>query len=167
MAGPWENYKAQAPSQGPWAKYDTGFQRAVERVLKAEGGYVNDPVDRGGETKYGISKRANPEVDIASLTVDQAKDIYRKKYWEAIDAPSLPPLLREVAFDAAVNQGVGWTKRALSRAKGDFEEFMRLRSHRYAAIIRKDPSQAKFQRGWENRLESFRGPWIKYGGSDD
>lgn len=57
------------------------FEPAIEIVLDNEGGYVNDPKDPGGETKFGISKAAYPNVDIANLTVDQAKEIYRKDYW--------------------------------------------------------------------------------------
>ena len=40
------------------------FERAIDKTLAWEGGYVNDPKDPGGETKYGISKRAHPDVDI-------------------------------------------------------------------------------------------------------
>ena len=59
----------------------TNFLRAVKEVLKIEGGYVNNPNDRGGETKYGISKRAYPNVDIKNLTLDKAKQIYYNDYW--------------------------------------------------------------------------------------
>ena len=45
-------------------------------------GYVNDPKDPGGETNYGISKRAYPDVDIKNLTEDGAKDIYKRDYWD-------------------------------------------------------------------------------------
>ena len=52
------------------------FSDAVKIVLKHEGGYVDDPVDPGGETKYGISKKAYPFLDIKNLTIKQASDIY-------------------------------------------------------------------------------------------
>jgi lysozyme family protein len=42
----------------------TKFDQIIDKVLKHEGGYVNDPNDPGGETNYGISKRAYPDVDI-------------------------------------------------------------------------------------------------------
>lgn len=58
------------------------FDYAIQLVLKHEGGYVNDPHDPGGETKYGISKRSYPKVDIANLTVDQAKAIYKRDFWD-------------------------------------------------------------------------------------
>jgi lysozyme family protein len=58
------------------------FERAVEVVLKHEGGYVNDPDDPGGETKFGISKRSYPDLDIRNLTEEQARAIYRKDWWD-------------------------------------------------------------------------------------
>lgn len=163
---PWEKYKAPSGGPAPWAKYGPTFDSVIEGVLKSEGGYVNDPDDRGGETKYGISKRANPDVDVASLTVPKAMQIYKERYWDAIGADNLPGPIRELAFDAAVNQGVGWTKQALRRVGNDAEKFFALRARRYANIIRNDPTQAKFQRGWEKRLERLApsGPWTKYRG---
>ncbi len=76
-------------------------------VFKWEGGdklhmVANDP---GGLTKYGISKRAHPNVDIASLTWEEAKEIYRKEYWERIQGWEWDPAVSFIALDAAVNQG--------------------------------------------------------------
>ena len=48
------------------------FDKIIEVVLEHEGGYVNDPADAGGETRYGISKRAYPDENIKELTVDRA-----------------------------------------------------------------------------------------------
>ncbi len=58
------------------------FEHAITITLQHEGGYVNDPADPGGETRYGISKRAFPKVDIANLTINKAKAIYKAFYWE-------------------------------------------------------------------------------------
>lgn len=133
------------------------FDAAVERVLTAEGGYVNDPNDNGGATNYGISSAANPDVDVKNLTPEQAKAIYRERYWNAINADSLPAALRATAFDAAVNQGVGWTRKALAQSGGDPAAFNALRRQRYDQIVQSDPSQRKFYRGWMNRLASYSG----------
>ena len=57
------------------------FYIEIENVIKHEGGYVNDPSDPGGETKYGISKKAYPKVDIKNLTLDDAIEIYKDDYW--------------------------------------------------------------------------------------
>lgn len=140
----------------PGVRTRIAFDDVIDDVLRSEGGYVNDPADRGGETNLGISSRANPDVDVASLTRDGAKAIYRERYWEAIGADQLPEGLRAMAFDAAVNQGVGWTRRALEQANGDPTAFLKLREQHYREIVANDPSQAKFLRGWLNRVGRFR-----------
>ena len=56
----------------------TTFNEIIEKVLDHEGGYVNDPTDRGGETNFGIAKRFYPDVDIKNLTKEQAIN-YAKK----------------------------------------------------------------------------------------
>lgn len=58
------------------------FDRIFEELIEIEGGYVNDPEDAGGETKYGISKRQYPEVDIKTLDKEDAKAIYYNDYWK-------------------------------------------------------------------------------------
>jgi len=85
------------------------FDHAVTHVIEREGGYVNDPRDSGGETKYGISKAAFPSADIKNLTIADARDIYRRYYWEPLfngHSQELPDPITFVMFDAAVNMGV-------------------------------------------------------------
>lgn len=79
---------------------------AITFVLSYEGGYVNSPLDAGGETKYGISKRAYPSLDIATLTVEAASEIYKRDYWMPCHCAELPGPLAIAVFDCAVNQGV-------------------------------------------------------------
>jgi lysozyme family protein len=94
------------------------FKRAVEEVLLFEGGYSNDPDDPGGETKYGISARFNPEVEsIPDLTIEDASDIYYRDYW----IPSKTYLIdSEVVatkhFLFVVNVGIYQATLALQRA---------------------------------------------------
>ena len=83
-----------------------GLDKAIQLVLKHEGGYVNHPEDPGGETKYGISKRAYPDVDIANLTEYDARCIYKKDYWDKVKGDELPAALALVVFDTAVNMGI-------------------------------------------------------------
>ena len=83
----------------------TAFTRAVKEVLRHEGGYVHDPHDPGGETNFGISKRSYPQVDIRALTEQQARDIYRRDFWDALECDAMPEAVALVVFDAAVNQG--------------------------------------------------------------
>lgn len=86
---------------------DLFYKVAVPHILDVEGGYVDNPYDPGGETKYGISKSAHPELDIASLTKDQAIEIYRKEYWvpTAGRIEDLNPSVALLLFDWAVNSG--------------------------------------------------------------
>ena len=65
---------------------DMSFDRIIEFTLQEEGGYVNNPADPGGMTKYGISKRSYPNLDIANLTIDQAKAIYERDFWNQLCA---------------------------------------------------------------------------------
>lgn len=81
------------------------FEDAIEYVLQWEGGYSNDPNDRGGETAWGISKRSHPDVDIKSLTREQAIEIYRKEYWEKYQFETIPDYFRGYLFDMAINMG--------------------------------------------------------------
>ena len=96
----------------------TAFDRALDIVLRHEGGYVNDPRDPGGETNWGISKRAYPDLDIRNLTREQASDIYWRDYWNKLRPNDLPEELAIALFDAAVNQGVSKAIRLLQRALG-------------------------------------------------
>jgi len=82
------------------------FDRALHIVLKHEGGYVNDPRDSGGETRWGVSKRAYPNLDIKNLTQEQAGEIYRRDYWDKIRGDELPSEVGIFAMDTAVNMGV-------------------------------------------------------------
>lgn len=86
------------------SKTKTTFDIAIERTLRWEGGYVNHPNDPGGETNFGISKRSYPTVNIKELTLDAAKEIYRKDYWLK-EYEELPFLVAIKVFDMAVNMG--------------------------------------------------------------
>lgn len=92
------------------------FDRAFEIVIESEGGYADDQSDPGGETNFGISKRAYPKEDIRFLTLDRAKEIYKRDYWDAIRADELPYPINILIFDAAVNQGKKAAVRMLQEA---------------------------------------------------
>lgn len=130
---------------------DSKFTRALQFTSKWEGGYVNDPVDPGGETKYGISKRAYPHLDIKNLTREGANEIYYTDYWLAAGCDSLPVPLCMVAFDSAVNHGVSWAKRYVKASNGNFRLFLQLRLSFYYDIVKRNPKQGRFLRGWQNR----------------
>lgn len=92
------------------------FDKAFELLIGHEGGYVNHPADPGGETKYGVSKRAYPTEDIKNLTLDRAKLIYARDYWEAAGCNEWPEAIRFDVFDVAVNSGVGTAIKMVQRA---------------------------------------------------
>lgn len=94
------------------------FDNAFYILLGHEGGYVNDPKDRGGETKYGISKRAYPGEDIANLTVERAKALYLRDYWGPAGCDAVPHGIRFDLFDMAVNSGVKAAVKTLQKAAG-------------------------------------------------
>jgi len=84
----------------------SNFEYAFDEVIGLEGGYVNDTGDHGGETKWGVSKRSYPNVDIKNLTKEEAKQIYWKDFWNKL----LLTQVGEVSvaleiFEQAVNLG--------------------------------------------------------------
>ncbi len=79
---------------------------AFMATLNVEGGYVDSPTDRGGKTKYGISSRQYPYLDIENLTIDEALGIYRRDYWDLLGLGKLhSQAIAEEIFDTAVNMG--------------------------------------------------------------
>ena len=96
------------------------FETALPIILAHEGGatITDDPRDPGGLTKYGICQRSYPDLDIRNLTEADAAAIYRKDYWDRAKCDSLPPHLRLVVFDMAVNMGVGKAILLLQKACG-------------------------------------------------
>jgi len=96
----------------------SNFDQFIGRVLSHEGGYVNDPRDPGGETKWGISKRSYPHLDIRNLTREDAIEIYRRDFWQRVQGDKLPVEFSFQALDAAVNHGIENAVRWLQRAAG-------------------------------------------------
>jgi lysozyme family protein len=92
------------------------FETAFRFTIGAEGGYVNDVRDPGGETNWGISKRSYPDIDIKALTQEQAQTIYRSDYWQAASCERMPPKIAIAVFDAAVHHGPKTAIKLLQRA---------------------------------------------------
>ena len=99
-------------------KKKMAFSTIVKMVLEHEGGYVNHSSDPGGETKYGISKRAYPDIDIAELTKEDAEKIYYDDYFSRIKGDDLPASVACVVLDYGVNSGVSRASKALQKACG-------------------------------------------------
>lgn len=124
-------------------------------VLDHEGGYSNDPTDPGGETKYGISKRAHPNLDIKNLTPEQALDIYLKEYWEPIGGDNLPIPYCVAAMDSAINHGVERTKGWMQSAQNDWKQFLMMRKAFLTLIVKRNPADQKYLAGWLHRVDDL------------
>lgn len=97
------------------------FETAIQAVLRHEGGFVDHPDDPGGETKYGISKRQYPDVDIAALTLEAATAIYRRDYWTPlglnhVDSQAVATKCLDLAVNLGVRQAALLLQRALTAA---------------------------------------------------
>ena len=141
-------------------------------------GYVNDPDDAGGETKYGIAKTANPTVDIANLDWEGTKALYYKQYWLAGACDKLSSRLAVLHFDGCVNNGVRKAGIFLQRAiyvtadgavgpatiaksqllnEGTIcNSICDLREQFYQDIVKAKPSQIKYLAGWLRRIDEMR-----------
>jgi lysozyme family protein len=97
---------------------DPVFDAVFIRSIGNEGGYVNNPRDPGGETKFGISKRSYPDVDIAGLTADAAKAIYWRDFWTKGHMDQMAPVLAFQVFDAAINHGLAPAIRMMQHSMG-------------------------------------------------
>lgn len=130
----------------------TDFEAAFAKTIIFEGGDSNDPDDSGGLTRYGISQKAYPDLDIKSLTLEAAKEIYRRDYWDKCGCDRMNDQRHaEIIFDIAVNMGVVAAKELLMETlKIDaFAMAMAIkRIARYARICQAKPSQKKFLLGW-------------------
>ncbi len=82
------------------------FNRCISLILAEEGGLSNHRQDPGGLTKYGISQRSYPTLNIAALTLSEAQALYRRDYWNPIHGDELPSGLDLLMLDCAINQGV-------------------------------------------------------------
>ncbi len=159
------------------------FRQAVEWVLEHEGGYVNDPADPGGETKYGISSRSYPDLDIESLTRDEAIEIYRRDWWQKYEYDRIrPPKLAVKVFDMAVNMGPTTAHRLLQKALvAAFEPvkvdgiigpktlgavdvvdpddlmcaLVTLSVEHYDQLVKRNPRLERFWQGWMNRAQAI------------
>ena len=95
------------------------FDEAFGILLGHEGGYVNNPADLGGETRWGISKRSYPAEDIPNITQARAAEIYRRDFWGPAGCDAIPDALKLDMFDCAVSSSVPEAIKLLQRAAGE------------------------------------------------
>lgn len=127
------------------------FPKALQFVLKWEGGHSWDGNDPGGETKYGISKRSHPDLDIEGLTKEEAETIYREEYWNRINGDGLPWPDDLALFDTAVNLGVHRSL-IMYQDSRDWKDLLLKRINYYYTLLSRRPSLQKYLRGWLNRV---------------
>jgi hypothetical protein len=147
---------------GRYSPGDIDADKAINEIMRLEGGFVEDDAGKG-PTLYGINSEANPDdykeikalydAGMTSEAQERAKETYKKKYWDAIGADSLPPELRLVAFDAAVNQGQNAAKQMIKQSGGDAGKFTSIRKSRYLKLASSDPSKAQFLDAWLARTD--------------
>lgn len=141
------------------------FDDALAFVLKREGGYVDNPADRGGATNKGITtsvydayRRAKGQAiqSVARISDAEVRDIYYRQYWlaSAADRQAYPMALS--LFDAAVHHGVGAALELLRASGGSVERFLQLREQKFRSIVANNPTQAQFLTGWLTRLAAVR-----------
>lgn len=148
--------------------------QVFDLIIELEGGdtLTDDPRDPGGLTRWGISQRAHPGVDVRNLTREQAHLIYDRDYWRRVRGDDLPLPVGLIVFDAAVNQGVQAAVKLLQRAVGVspdgvlgpvtlaavkarpasqvVEEVAILRANRYLSLD--NSVEETYERGWIARV---------------
>lgn len=147
---------------------DKAFQKAISFVLEQEcrrkkdgtldDGYINDKFDPGGETKYGISHRAYPKLDIKQLTLATALGLYYTDYWYVASGEAFP--LNVCVLDCAVNQGTKLAKQLLFNCDKNWEKFNENRMQHYLALLhgkfKDNPNRMQYQKAWMSRLNNLK-----------
>jgi len=112
-------------------------QKVIDAIIEREGGYVDDPQDSGGRTKFGITQRVarahGYKKEMRHFPRAMAEEIYAKKYWDSLCLDSVVVFSESVAeelADTAVNMGVGRAARFLQRSLNVLND----RERRYADV---------------------------------
>ena len=161
---------------------DRNFNRAVTATLKYEGGYVNLKSDPGGATNLGVTiatfrryvKPSGTIADLKALTVDQAKTVYRRQYWDAVSGAELPDGIDFAVFDFGVNSGPDRAIKRLQKLAGVPQDgrigpatLKAVRAiphakmiHDYQderlAFLQRLPTWKTFGKGWGRRVQEVR-----------
>jgi len=161
--------------------YSFEFLHAHKFVDESEGGTNTHPLDRGGLTKYGISIKTYPDLDIANLTWEQAQQIYYRDYWLAMSCDKFSAALATILYDSGINCGqrkaaywlqlsINWNLRVpkLEAVDGiigsktvgaarDYDPYqlggriISFRIDHYWKLVKKYPEQKVFINGWSDR----------------
>jgi hypothetical protein len=145
---------------GGTPQYPPEFMAIIEKILEREGGgrVTNIKGDRGGVTKWGISKKSNPDIDVAKLTREDAIKLYYDRYWTKSGADKIAPndpYAADVLMDTAVHSGPQTAIKLFNEAGGDPAKILDVRQQRLEEQA-KQKGQGKFAEGWQNRIEDLR-----------
>lgn len=168
------------------------FEKAIANVISHEGGYVWAEHDSGGETNFGITDKLDGLIDrmadvdgdgdgdvlIFNLSKEQAKQIYKREFWNKIQGDLInDQQVANIVFDAFVNSGKVALKQLQQVIGVDadgsigpktldtlnyaspmlvFNSFKDARIRFYKALVDRKPTQKKFLKGWINRINSFK-----------
>lgn len=134
------------------SKFD--FDRAMNFVLRWEGGFVDHPEDPGGATNHGISGNRNGLTyeQVKNLTVEDAKEIYYRDYWLPAGCDKLDWPMNLIVFDTAVNVGVSRAVSWLDPKDIAPDDYIARRMRHYISLKELWPA---FGRGWMNRTQDL------------
>lgn len=154
----------------------SNYQYSLSQVLKSEGGYTNNPRDPGGPTNFGITiadyrmyvKRDATALDVRNMSLDDAKSIYKSKYWDKINGDILPSGVDYCVFDYAVNSGIGRAIRVYNRFKTlDPVHCINSICDERMSFLRSLRTFSTFGKGWTSRVSSVRTNSIKLSTKSD
>ncbi len=143
---------------------DELFKRALKFVLKWEGGYVNNPDDKGGATNKGITQNTYnawlkslglQSRDVRNITQQEVEQIYYTNYWLKAGCNKMSPKFAVLAFDTAVNMGLARVNQFLKAAQWKYpDKFIEARRAKYEEFAQYG-NQKIFLKGWLNRLNAL------------
>jgi lysozyme family protein len=125
------------------------FNKAFDLLMELEGYESNDAPDKGGYTKYGISQKYHPNVNVPKLTKDEAKEIYLEQYWIPAGCDTIVDKIDILVFVQAVNLGVNKINAIRSKCNGMLDFYMLNLEH---YCTREKIQREVFLTGWCNRL---------------
>lgn len=154
---------------GEYAAPPSNAQEMIKTTVERfEGGLSDHPLDRGGKTNKGITQAVYQDYrrekglaaqDVAQMSEKEMNEIYYNKYMVPSGAAAMidkDPKMAYALYDTSVLYGVGAAKKMYSASGGNLEAFLNLRQQRNYDIVSRNPSQAVFLNGWNNRVAALR-----------
>lgn len=160
----------------------SSFETTFTRTIGHEGKFQANPKDRGNwtggkegvgqlkGTKWGLAAMTYPDLDIANITVEEAKAIYKRDWWDKLGMERWPNVMKYQMFDAAFNHGSGRANQFLQYAVKTTEDG-KIGPKTLAAVATMDPNDIvmrflakrlryftevktwkEFSRGWSLRV---------------